>query len=691
MLSPEENYYGDEADGQWKPHSHMQAGGPPNASKLNTWANKRNKGGGNMFPGHPSHNFNGGSNTPPYKGGWQEGNRHTPSDKVPWSDPLQDQMLDSFCDDMFGMNLNGPGKMGIPPHGGNGAPQWGRGEINQTTPWDVDNSRNANFNPEGMPGTGPRFMQQMNMDNGTGQWRSWEHDGGFPKDFHHGQPGGFPPHMGGPGKMHGNFYNGAGNNFIMQQGFNDRMNHGAPFVPHQHPAPTYNKHGNNGRFQPPYPQAAPMNVMPPTMMNRPYIGPPSLASAHNLPPPQMHQIPPNMQTGPVGHQNHPSAGAGGNQFSVGTFSSATVGMVNIGTFQPNSSAAPPVNDEMGEMARYANSDLIWHDPNGDLRKWQRDTGTAAWGDPAKQSGQPIKRWQQVDENDPLGGQHSAGTNSASNSSAPQQSPDLLKKSADEEETTETGWGDLPPLNGAPLPQPQISAGPAGHYAQPQPLAAQNPNAPPPGSAWSDPQRSMPMNMPPSTHAGNFYGGQASSGTPTDWSRMSFSGSGFSGGNTPQIPGSFEGTQNGSVQQPSSNVPGQDASTGSTNEIADKLRMAASKGWIDPAVFCSNNKLSTHTASLLNQLINRLTLYEQNTQKIDQLKRQEASGTSSANGSPQRAELDRLVRETTQISNELAELRQNIHSSVEGQRSNKGMSLADELTNIGNIPIGDPIW
>jgi hypothetical protein len=61
------------------------------------------------------------------------------------------------------------------------------------------------------------------MDNGTGQWRSWEHDGNFQKEFHHGG-GGFPPHMG-PGKMHGNFYNGAAgaNNFMMQPGFNDRM------------------------------------------------------------------------------------------------------------------------------------------------------------------------------------------------------------------------------------------------------------------------------------------------------------------------------------------------------------------------------------------------------------------------------------------------------------------------------------
>lgn len=153
-------------------------------------------------------------------------------------------------------------------------------------------------------------------------------------------------------------------------------------------------------------------------------------------------------------------------------------------------------------------------------------------------------------------------------------------------------------------------------------------------AWSDPQRSMPSNAPPTSHGGNFYGGQAqNSGTPTDWSRISFSGSGFSGGNTPQIPGSFEGA-NGGVQPPTSSAPGQvalgfvgciiicvfqEGAAGSTNEIADKLRVAAAKGWIDPVVFCSNNKLSNQTASLLNTLINRLTVYEQNTQKIDQLK------------------------------------------------------------------------
>lgn len=59
-----------------------------------------------------------------------------------------------------------------------------------------------------------------------------------------------------------------------------------------------------------------------------------------------------------------------------------------------------------------------------------------------------------------------------------------------------------------------------------------------------------------------------------------------------------------------------------------------------------------------------------------------------------------------MSNELSELREKIHMSVEGQRSNKGsklissisylptisVSLADELSNMSTMPIGDvPLW
>lgn len=34
---------------------------------------------------------------------------------------------------------------------------------------------------------------------------------------------------------------------------------------------------------------------------------------------------------------------------------------------------------------------VWHDPNGELKKWQRDTGVSYWGDPEKQS-RPINLW-----------------------------------------------------------------------------------------------------------------------------------------------------------------------------------------------------------------------------------------------------------------------------------------------------------
>lgn len=32
---------------------------------------------------------------------------------------------------------------------------------------------------------------------------------------------------------------------------------------------------------------------------------------------------------------------------------------------------------------------MWQDPDGDMRKWQRDTGVAVWGDPEKQPSEHI--------------------------------------------------------------------------------------------------------------------------------------------------------------------------------------------------------------------------------------------------------------------------------------------------------------
>ncbi|EJW71474.1 hypothetical protein WUBG_17617, partial [Wuchereria bancrofti] len=44
-----------------------------------------------------------------------------------------------------------------------------------------------------------------------------------------------------------------------------------------------------------------------------------------------------------------------------------------------------------ELRNQQGENAVWQDPEGEVREWQRDTGTAAWGDPEKQQ-KEIKRW-----------------------------------------------------------------------------------------------------------------------------------------------------------------------------------------------------------------------------------------------------------------------------------------------------------
>uniref|UniRef100_A0A0N5BIS9 Protein Gawky n=1 Tax=Strongyloides papillosus TaxID=174720 RepID=A0A0N5BIS9_STREA len=50
-------------------------------------------------------------------------------------------------------------------------------------------------------------------------------------------------------------------------------------------------------------------------------------------------------------------------------------------------------------------DSYWRDPNGEMKKWQRDTGTAAWGDPEENNNSTIKRWMIPSIPDLLEGDH----------------------------------------------------------------------------------------------------------------------------------------------------------------------------------------------------------------------------------------------------------------------------------------------
>ncbi|EJW70716.1 hypothetical protein WUBG_18376, partial [Wuchereria bancrofti] len=58
--------------------------------------------------------------------------------------------------------------------------------------------------------------------------------------------------------------------------------------------------------------------------------------------------------------------------------------------------SPPPNtfnsfSQVSKSDSFMGENAVWQDPEGEVREWQRDTGTAAWGDPEKQQ-KEIKRW-----------------------------------------------------------------------------------------------------------------------------------------------------------------------------------------------------------------------------------------------------------------------------------------------------------
>lgn len=143
-----------------------------------------------------------------------------------WSNPEQDPIAANALleQELFNLNIGKPVDSFTP-----GQAQWGRQEINQATPWEMDPNNRPPFGaPDGggMPPHGRGFMQQpMHFDNGGNQWRQqWDNDGGY------GNKGGAPDYNGPPfpgaGPMPGQFHGRMNNmnNFVPQQsGFNDRM------------------------------------------------------------------------------------------------------------------------------------------------------------------------------------------------------------------------------------------------------------------------------------------------------------------------------------------------------------------------------------------------------------------------------------------------------------------------------------
>uniref|UniRef100_A0A0N5ADR6 M_domain domain-containing protein n=1 Tax=Syphacia muris TaxID=451379 RepID=A0A0N5ADR6_9BILA len=118
--------------------------------------------------------------------------------------------------------------------------------------------------------------------------------------------------------------------------------------------------------------------------------------------------------------------------SSGSFMSSNgVNGMNYGV--PKAQYGPPFNNSVSSQLpvgpvnpsatsnSFMGEDSMWQDPNQELRKWQRDTGTAIWGDPEKQTSE-IHRWLPPIEDDEV----------QSNDSDPKRKKIVVM-----------GWGDAP--------------------------------------------------------------------------------------------------------------------------------------------------------------------------------------------------------------------------------------------------------
>ncbi|KAL3091631.1 hypothetical protein niasHT_024213 [Heterodera trifolii] len=269
--------------------------------------------------------------------------------------------------------------------------QWGRGEINQCTPWNLE-MNGIDPSHSGPPPSHPNYRKWEQQhrgpppDDGTqlfghGGFGSIGAAGGYGGVHVYGGgermiPGGIPQFVGA----------GARGPSMANRGWDSSGGNANKFVPELSAAgPSGGGNGSHRKFTQFSGPPPPLNIIPPRH-------PPMFGHLH--PPPLFTSL------------NPPHAASA--QFNP------------MGTFNLQNGTTASNIQQTGGLSE----DAIWQDPNGELRKWQRDTGTSIWGDPAEQTG-PIQRWQQFTADEVVA-----------------KSNLLAKEGA---EVVESGWGELPPI------------------------------------------------------------------------------------------------------------------------------------------------------------------------------------------------------------------------------------------------------
>ncbi|VDM98676.1 unnamed protein product [Thelazia callipaeda] len=142
--------------------------------------------------------------------------------------------------------------------------------------------------------------------------------------------------------------------------------------------------------EPIQPPVVPPSSIPPPQRSRLqniWGGAPTMNNTINrmyLPPPNIeYNIPNNLP------QWNPSAANAASATSV-----SVVPKPQFGHNFVNRSSPPNTFNSYPQISKsdsFMGENAVWQDPEGEVRKWQRDTGTAVWGDPEKQQ-KEIKRW-----------------------------------------------------------------------------------------------------------------------------------------------------------------------------------------------------------------------------------------------------------------------------------------------------------
>lgn len=308
-------------------------------------------------------------------------------------------------------------------------------------------------------------------------------------------------------------------------------------------------------------------------------------------------------------------------FSV-PYGNPTTPPISIGVFS-NNTGSTNSNSFMGES-------LMWQDPNGDVRKWQRDTGTAVWGDPEKQP-KEILRWLV-----PPGAEYDGGGDNIAGS---KEDTSTKSTSGKGKVIIPSGWGDLPPIS---LKSPNSTSSGVSSVGSAAP--------------WGNKPLQPPSDSPLNANWDHIKAIKPNSGP---W--------GFTGEHPPQTGV----TWNQLVNASSPIVPNHDGGMPiATQIIADQLRNAVAKGFIDFSLL--SKPLSQQTLTLINTLLRRLPTLEQSEQQLVNLMASTKNMDVEPGGgirSPltllnpeQRAEHDRLVIEIAATKADIADIREKIHST-----------------------------